>query len=88
MIGKLLDLKPSLILVEKSVAHLAQEILLREGVSLAVNVKRKVLTRLSRLTQVKILDVIDNNYTIWFREIRQFKDPLFWGRVILWLLSK
>ena len=68
MIGKLLDLKPSLILVEKSVAHLAQEILLREGVSLAVNVKRKVLTRLSRVTQVKILDDLNNCYTKLFRE--------------------
>jgi len=59
VIGKLLDLKPSLILVEKSVAHLAQEILLREGVSLAVNVKRKVLTRLSRLTQASIIQSVD-----------------------------
>ena len=52
VIGKLLDLKPTLVMVEKSVAHLAQELLLKEGVSLAVNVKNKVLQRLSRLTQV------------------------------------
>ena len=58
--GKLLDLKPDLILVEKSVAHIGQEILRRAGVSLAVNVKPRVLSRLSRRTQASIIKSVDS----------------------------
>ena len=39
VIGKLLDSRPNIVLVEKTVTNLAQEIFLKEGVSLAVNVK-------------------------------------------------
>ena len=64
VIAKLLDLKPSLVLVEKSVANLAQDILLKEGVSLAVNVKPKVLSRLARLTQGSIIKSVDTLITV------------------------
>ena len=63
VIGKLLELRPNLVLVEKSVTHLAQEILRREGVSLAVNVKPKVLSRLSRLIQGSIIKSVDTLMT-------------------------
>ena len=63
VVGKLLDLKPNIILVEKSVAKLAQEIFLKEGVSLVVNVKPKVLTRLSRLSQGSIISSVDTMIT-------------------------
>ena len=63
VVGKLLDLKPNIVLVEKSVAKLAQEIFLTEGVSLAVNVKPKVLSRLSRLTQGSIISSVDTMIT-------------------------
>ena len=63
VIGKLLDLRPNLVLVEKSVTHLAQEILRREGVSLAVNVKPKVLSRLSRLIEGSIIKSVDTLMT-------------------------
>lgn len=63
VIGKLLDLRPSLVLVEKSVTHLAQEILRKERVSLAVNVKPKVLSRLSRLIEGSIIKSVDTLMT-------------------------
>ena len=63
VVGKLLDLRPNIVLVEKSVAKLAQEIFLTEGVSLAVNVKPKVLSRLSRLSQGSIISSVDSMIT-------------------------
>ena len=41
--GRLLACQPNLVLVERTVSRLAQEILLSEGVSLALNVKFQVL---------------------------------------------
>ena len=63
VVGKLLDLRPNIVLVEKSVAKLAQEIFLTEGVSLAVNVKPKVLSRLSRLSGGSIISSVDTMIT-------------------------
>jgi len=57
---KLLQSKPNLVLVEKTVSRLAQDIFLREGVSLALNVKYRVLERLERLTGAKIITSIDS----------------------------
>jgi len=39
MTMKLLQSKPNIVLVEKTASRLAQDIFLREGVSLALNVK-------------------------------------------------
>ena len=59
VIGKLLEFRPSLVLVEKTVTYLAQEMLRREGVSLVVNVKPKLLGRLTRLTGGSIIQSVD-----------------------------
>jgi len=61
--GRLLQSKPNLVLVEKTVSRLAQEIFLREGVSLALNVKYRVLERLERLTGAKIISSVDSMLT-------------------------
>ena len=58
--GRLLACKPNLVLVERTVSRLAQEILLAEGVSLALNVKFQVLQRLARLTQGTIISSVDS----------------------------
>ena len=58
--GRLLACRPSVVLVERTVSRLAQEIFLREGVSLALNVKHRVLTRLARLTQGSIISSVDS----------------------------
>jgi len=60
---KLLQCKPNLVLVEKTVSRLAQDIFLKEGVSLALNVKYRVLERLERLTGGKIITSIDSMLT-------------------------
>ena len=60
VIGKLPDSRPNIVLVEKTVTNLAQEIFLKEGVSLAVNVKPRLLQRLARLTQGAIIRSLDS----------------------------
>ena len=60
IVGKLLDSRPNIVLVEKAVTNLAQEIFLKEGVSLAVNVKPRVLQRIARLTQCTIIKSVDS----------------------------
>ena len=58
--GRLLACKPNLVLVERTVSRLAQDILLAEGVSLALNVKFQVLQRLARLSQGSIISSVDS----------------------------
>jgi len=60
LIGKLLDSRPNVVLVEKTVTNLAQDIFLKEGVSLAVNVKPKLLERIARRTQGAIINSVDS----------------------------
>lgn len=54
------DYKPDVLLVEKSVARYAQELLLQKGISVVLNVKRSLLNRLARCTeaQVRIIFVV------------------------------
>jgi len=60
---KLLQSKPNVILVEKTVSRLAQDIFRKEGISLALNVKESVLDRLERLTGAKKIESIDSMLT-------------------------
>lgn len=47
------DYKPDVLLVEKSVARYAQELLLQKGISVVLNVKRSLLNRLARCTEAQ-----------------------------------
>ena len=53
-VARLAQLQPDVLLVEKSVARNAQEALLNNGVSLALNVKRSTLDRLARCTDAQV----------------------------------
>eukprot|EP01132_Coremiostelium_polycephalum_P003331 gene3331-4176_t len=48
LVSKIAERKPDLVLVEKTVSRHAQDFLLESGISLALNVKPKVLERLGR----------------------------------------
>lgn len=48
------DYKPDVLLVEKSVARYAQELLLQKGISVVLNVKRPLLNRLARCTEAQV----------------------------------
>ena len=82
VVGKLLELKPNVVLVEKSVAHLAQELLKEKGVSLAVNVKMKVLERLARMTQGSLIESVDTLITAAAPKLGQEYFFLFLSRIL------
>ncbi|GFY59527.1 1-phosphatidylinositol 3-phosphate 5-kinase [Trichonephila inaurata madagascariensis] len=58
-IGKLTVFKPDILLVEKTVSRLAQEMLLDLGITVALNVKMSVMERVARCTQAAIVSTVD-----------------------------
>ena len=53
-VEKLAHLAPDVLLVERSVARDAQDALLGQNISLALNVKRSMLDRLARCTGAQV----------------------------------
>lgn len=58
-IGKLTVFKPNILLVEKTVSRLAQEMLLALGITVVLNVKTSVMERIARGTQAAIVSTVD-----------------------------
>ncbi|XP_048579850.1 1-phosphatidylinositol 3-phosphate 5-kinase isoform X3 [Nematostella vectensis] len=54
-VSRVAALRPNVLLVEKTVSRLAQEMLLQHGISLALNVKPAVIERVSRCTKAETL---------------------------------
>lgn len=52
-------MKPDLVLVQKSVSRIAQELFNQMGVTLVLNVKASILERISRCTGAEILTSVD-----------------------------
>ncbi|DBA97431.1 hypothetical protein WJX77_010396 [Trebouxia sp. C0004] len=67
-VERVADYKPDVLLVEKSVARYAQELLLQKGISVVLNVKRSLLNRLARCTEAQIASSVEdlNNHCIAF----------------------
>ncbi|GIY14388.1 1-phosphatidylinositol 3-phosphate 5-kinase [Caerostris extrusa] len=59
IIGKLTVFKPDILLVEKTVSRVAQEMLLDLNITVAVNVKLSVMERVARCTQAAIVSTVD-----------------------------
>ncbi|CAB0007800.1 unnamed protein product, partial [Nesidiocoris tenuis] len=59
IVSKIVNLRPNLVIVSKSVARLAQDLLLEAGISLALNVKPTVVERIARATGADILTSVD-----------------------------
>jgi len=59
LVNKIVELRPNLLICEKSVARIAQERLRESGVTLIVNVPAKTLKRISQCTGATILPSID-----------------------------
>lgn len=59
--ARILSLKPSVVLVHKAVAGIAQDMLRSHGITLVLDVKISVLERLSRCLKCDIVDSIDSN---------------------------
>ncbi|XP_078714192.1 1-phosphatidylinositol 3-phosphate 5-kinase isoform X1 [Lampetra fluviatilis] len=62
-IARIVDMKPHLMLVEKTVSRIAQDMLLENGIALVTNVKRKVMEMVSRMTQGDLVHSIDQLVT-------------------------
>lgn len=54
-----MSMKPDLVLVQKSVSRIAQELFNKMGVTLVLNVKVSVLERIARCTKAEILTSVD-----------------------------
>ncbi|GJQ83295.1 putative translation initiation factor IF-2, N-terminal region [Trypoxylus dichotomus] len=58
---RITNLKPDIVLVERNVARLAQDILREQGVTLVLNVKQRILDSLSRCTQATLVASVDSH---------------------------
>jgi 1-phosphatidylinositol-3-phosphate 5-kinase len=55
LVARIAGLQPDLLLIEKTASRIAQEFLLAEGITFALNVKPHVLKRIARATGASIL---------------------------------
>ncbi|XP_053218970.1 1-phosphatidylinositol 3-phosphate 5-kinase isoform X3 [Podarcis raffonei] len=62
-VQRIVDVRPTLVLVEKTVSRIAQDMLLEHGITLVINVKPHVLDRVSRMTQGDVLMSMDQLLT-------------------------
>lgn len=62
-VQRIVDVRPTLVLVEKTVSRIAQEMLLEHGITLVINVKPQVLDRVSRMTQGDLVMSMDQLLT-------------------------
>ncbi|XP_062972178.1 1-phosphatidylinositol 3-phosphate 5-kinase [Elgaria multicarinata webbii] len=62
-VQRIVDVRPTLVLVEKTVSRIAQDMLLEHGIALVINVKPHVLDRVSRMTQGDVLMSMDQLLT-------------------------
>lgn len=59
--ARILSLQPNVVLVHKTVAGIAQDMLRKHGITLVLDVKMSVLERVSRCLKCDIVDSIDSN---------------------------
>uniref|UniRef100_A0A8C0F8F6 1-phosphatidylinositol 3-phosphate 5-kinase n=1 Tax=Bubo bubo TaxID=30461 RepID=A0A8C0F8F6_BUBBB len=62
-VQRIVDVRPNLVLVEKTVSRIAQDMLLEHGITLVINVKPQVLDRVSRMTQGDLVMSMDQLLT-------------------------
>ena len=59
MVARIANLRPDIVLVERNVSRLAQELLLALKMTLVLNVKASVLERVKRCTRAEIVTSVD-----------------------------
>ncbi|KAM8855783.1 1-phosphatidylinositol 3-phosphate 5-kinase isoform 3-T3 [Spinachia spinachia] len=62
-VQRIVDVRPTLVLVERTVSRIAQDMLLGHGITLVINVKAQVLERVSRMTQGDLVMSMDQLLT-------------------------
>jgi 1-phosphatidylinositol-3-phosphate 5-kinase len=82
LVSKIASMQPDVILVEKSVSRVAQDLIRDAGICLAVNVKANVLQQIARISQSTILQSTEHVLTANIGVIGHFKIEAFngpWG---------
>jgi hypothetical protein len=64
IIEKIFDKKPDIILCEKSIARVAQDLLLKHDITCMMNVKQKIMKKISHCTGIDIFHSVDEITTI------------------------
>ncbi|KJE93967.1 phosphatidylinositol-3-phosphate/phosphatidylinos itol 5-kinase [Capsaspora owczarzaki ATCC 30864] len=59
LVAKIIALKPDLVLVEKSISRIAQEMLLDAEIAFALNIKPHVMSLIARCTNAEVLSSVD-----------------------------
>ena len=59
LVSKIVSFKPDILVVEKTVSRIAQEMLLDAGITLLLNVKSKMMKSISRFTGAEVLTSLD-----------------------------
>nr|XP_033803013.1 1-phosphatidylinositol 3-phosphate 5-kinase isoform X2 [Geotrypetes seraphini]XP_033803014.1 1-phosphatidylinositol 3-phosphate 5-kinase isoform X2 [Geotrypetes seraphini]XP_033803015.1 1-phosphatidylinositol 3-phosphate 5-kinase isoform X2 [Geotrypetes seraphini]XP_033803016.1 1-phosphatidylinositol 3-phosphate 5-kinase isoform X2 [Geotrypetes seraphini] len=62
-VQRIVDVRPTLVLVEKTVSRIAQDMLLEHGITLVINVKPQILDKISRMTQGDLVMSMDQLLT-------------------------
>lgn len=57
--ARIVALRPDIILVQRNVSRLAQDLLRDQGMTLVLNIKQNVLERLARCTQADLVTSMD-----------------------------
>ena len=58
-VAKISALKPDIVVVERAVSRIAQELLLEAGITLMLNVKSSVVKYLARCTQADVIPTME-----------------------------
>ncbi|CAB3993712.1 1-phosphatidylinositol 3-phosphate 5-kinase-like isoform X3, partial [Paramuricea clavata] len=77
MVGRIVALKPRMVLVEKTVSRLAQEMLFAKGISVILNIKPKLMARISRCVQGDVLPSLDQGSRPKLGTCQKFKIEKF-----------
>jgi len=59
LVEKIAEQRPDIVFVHKSVSRIAQDLLWKRGISLVCNTKLSVMQRISRASQIPILNTVD-----------------------------
>ncbi|XP_028393496.1 1-phosphatidylinositol 3-phosphate 5-kinase-like isoform X2 [Dendronephthya gigantea] len=77
MVGRIVALKPDLVLVEKTVSRLAQDMLLQRGISVILNINPKLMSRISRCVNGDVLLSLDQGSRPRLGTCKKFKIEKF-----------
>lgn len=80
LVSKIVEQKADLVIVEKSACRIVQQMLLQAKISLLVNVKRRVMERIARVSESKIFSSVDHADSSHYGKCEQAYTRRFAGK--------